>query len=173
MTTTTVFVAEKISDATLLRSLLSISIPKLDMEFYAAQGKLGLASLAGNIAVDLRCAMMIIGDSDRLAPDEAELFEGQHRVLIEHLLPSELVGVFLFTPSLEQVISDTLEIDVKDAITADRLSMIEAALLESNEVELTAHPQLAAFLRAVLKLRAAMTLPMAEAEQPTTYEHAM
>lgn len=173
MPATIVFAVDKTSDANILRSLLKQCVPELDMSFYAAQGKLGLASLARNLAVDLRCAVMIIGDTGTPDPDSAETFKTLHRALMKHLLPKELVGVFAFSPSLEQVISAALGIDFENSTTQDRPSVIEAALFQSHEIELTAHPQIAQFIQAVVKLRTVLMLPAVAPVLHQPYEHAM
>lgn len=164
-----IFVVEKKADAALLRSLLTYCVPRCHFDFYAAQGKLLLASLATSIAVDTRCPVMVVGDTGTLDPEDAHYFEYDHLAFTELVVPQGMMDAFAFSPSLEQVVAD--------AVTADppgsEGTALEQRIAHTPLQQLRGHPQLSRFLEAVDALQLLLTpAPIEQAEQPA-YEPAM
>ncbi|MYM32816.1 hypothetical protein GTP38_00430 [Duganella sp. FT94W] len=151
-----IFVVEGKNDAILLRKVLQLCMPHVSSRFFAAQGKIMLASVARNIAADLRSPVMIIGDTDSLDKAEVRHFRNDHIKALSTLLPSNMIDAFAFSPDLDTVIAEATQIEIK-GLKRDKVQALQQAIGKASESQLGADPQLESFLQAVESLWAVIT----------------
>lgn len=164
-----IFIVERKANAALLKSLLTRCFPQCDFDFYAAQGKVLLASLATSIAVDTRRPLMMVGDTGTRDPEDALYFKIDHLALTALLIPSNMIDAFAFSPSLEEIIADAICDERRSPI----ITGLEQALVQTSVQNLRAHPQVSKFLDAVEKLQAPVTSCTIAPVLHQPYEHAM
>lgn len=156
MNSSLIFVVEGKNDAILLREVLQLCMPHVSSRFFAAQGKMMLASVARNIAADLRSPVMIIGDTDSLDKAETLRFRNDHLRALSTLLPPNMIDAFAFSPDLDTVLAEATQIEIK-GLKRDKLPALQRAIGKTSESQLRAHPQLEPFLQAVESLWAVIT----------------
>lgn len=164
MTTCFALIVEEKNEARLLQNLLLRCVPAFEGDFYAAQGQLAFISLARNIAVDLGCPMMLVSDANFAAPETAVRFKAAHLQAMERLLPLEFIDVFIFTPTLQQVIAEAVAIEIENLALEDQPNILHDALSNASTQTLLSHAQLATFICAVQRMQAQFIRPSIAAE---------
>ncbi|WP_432380673.1 hypothetical protein [Duganella sp. P38] len=149
--TALIFVVEGANDAMLLRKVLQLCIPGLSSRFFAAQGKMMLASVARNIAAELGSPIMVVGDTDSPDQVEAQRFRNDQLEALSMLLPPNLVDAFAFSPDLDHVVAEAMQIEIA-ASKHKKIQALEQAVSQASAEQLRADKQLGQFLQAVERL---------------------
>jgi hypothetical protein len=163
------FVLEKKSDALLLKCLLERCFPQCHFSFYAAQGQLMLTSLAIAIAIDMRCPLMIIGDTGRLDPQAAIEFKTEHLEWMQKLLPFEAADAFAFSPTFQEVVEHAISGDFQSS----KIPSLAQAVGHTSPQHLGGQPQLAKFFKAIEALQSHLPPPLSESTLSRADAYAM
>lgn len=148
-------VVEGKADAAILRSLLTGDSTNQTAHFFAAQGKLSLASLGRNILVHEGVPVMVVADADA---GRAESVRSQQLSALESIAPSARFGAFVFSPDLETVVVDAVERpgaspNGNAQYSSDQLAELLRSLPPAKLTLLRNHPQVKSFLDSVKRLQ--------------------
>jgi hypothetical protein len=94
-------VVEGNADAVILKHLLAAE--DMHLRFFAANGRLSLASVARNILIHDAGNVMVVGDADTHDDDRVREDRATIRLALRHVAPEQNFDVFLFLPELEAI----------------------------------------------------------------------
>jgi hypothetical protein len=146
------FAVETRRDAMILRALLEVEAGTKDKRFFAAEGSISLASLARNILIQESIPTMVVADGGSTNPESVR---NEQLCAIESLAPAAPFDSFVFSPSLDAIVSEASAQQYNDA--AQQSPDQARSLKAPDPTTLRAlhnHPQIKSFLARVADLQA-------------------
>jgi hypothetical protein len=141
-------------DATILRALLGVDAGTKDTRFFAAQGSTSLASLARNILIQEGIPTMVVADAGSTPPERVR---SEQLSAIESVAPAAPFGAFVFSPSLDAVVSEAIA-QQRDTAAPPSESPDWARSGQSLDPKtlraLRNHPQIKSFIASLADLQA-------------------
>jgi hypothetical protein len=117
------FVVEGETDAAVLRKLLPKSFT--NVRFFAAGGRMSLASLARNLLIHEGAPVMVVADGGTLDADRLQEDRANLQLALRNVAPGGRFGVFLFVPEIEVLFFESEQ--VVEAISAGTSVSLVAA----------------------------------------------
>jgi hypothetical protein len=149
-------------DATILRALLGVGTGTQDTRFFAAQGSISLASLARNILIQEGIPTMVVTDGGLTPPERVR---SEQLSAIESVAPAAPFGAFVFSPSLDAIVSEAIAQQRDTAAPTPQSAdpaRPEQSLDPKTLLALRNHPQIKAFIESVADLQANRAAPYAD-----------